>query len=247
VCLLILALDQSPQYPLVVIANRDEDHQRPSAPADHWLDQPRIIGGRDLLHNGTWLALDRSGRFGAVTNFRDGNSTAQPRSRGDLVVEYLKAKQSADGFCRSVHQRHNEYAGFNLVVGEIGKPFCYHSNRSPGQQLTRGIFGISNGDLDNQWPKVVRAKTQLRHWLESEQQPDALFEILADRGGNSSANGDVPMQPSATAFIVNSIYGTRASTCILVDASGHVVFEERRFDPQGQPAGSSCFEFALKS
>jgi len=246
VCLLILALDQSPQYPLVVIANRDEDHQRPSAPADHWLDQPRVIGGRDLLRDGTWLAFDRSGRFGAVTNFREGSSTEYPRSRGDLVVEYLRAKQPADVFCSNVHQRRNQYAGFNLIVGEFGKPFRYHSNRSSAQQLTRGIFGVSNGNLDNQWPKVVRGKMQLQHWLESEHQPDALFDILADRGGSTSANDDSIAEPLSRAFIVNSTYGTRASTYLLVDASGHAVFEERRFDPQGQPVGSSSFEFALE-
>jgi len=246
VCLLILALDQSPKYPLVVIANRDEDHQRPSAPADHWLDQPRVIGGRDLIHNGTWLAIDRSGRFGAVTNFREGSSTERPRSRGDLVAEYLRAKQPAEVFCGSVHQRHNEYAGFNLIVGEIGKPFCYHSNRSSAQQLTQGIFGISNGNLDNEWPKVVHGKTQLRAWLESECQPDGLFEILADRV-DTGAPDSAATEPLSAAFIVDTTYGTRASTCILVDASGHARFEERRFDPQGQTVGSSSFEFALES
>ena len=36
---------------------------------------PAMLGGRDLLAGGTWLAVDRRGRFAAVTNIRDG----QPR------------------------------------------------------------------------------------------------------------------------------------------------------------------------
>lgn len=246
-CLLILALEQSPQYPLVVIANRDEDHQRPSAPAYQWSDQPQVIGGRDLLRNGTWLAFDRSGRFGAVTNFRDGNFKEHPRSRGDLVVEYFRAKQPAAVFYRGIHSHRNDYAGFNLIVGEIGSPFYYTSNRSAQLPLNQGIFGISNGHLDNQWPKVVRGKNQLRHWLQHDHRPDALFEILGDRGETRNANDDIAAESSSAAFIVNSTYGTRASTCIVVDASGCARFEERRFDSQGKTVGSSSFQFALKS
>ncbi len=245
-CLLILAVDQSPQYPLVVIANRDEDHQRPAAAAEFWLDHPQVVGGRDLLLNGTWLALHRSGRFAAVTNFREGSPAIYPRSRGDLVVEYLKDEQPTDTFCSDVQQRYTEYAGFNLIVGEIGTPFRYVSNRSTGQQLTQGIFGISNGNLDNQWPKVVRGKTQLRDWLDNEHPPEALFRILAHREGTTGSD-DVAEQVLANAFIVNSSYGTRASTCIVVDSTGQVRFEERRFDALGKPTGASSFEFALET
>ena len=70
-CLIVLAVGQHPDYPLVLAANRDEFHARPTAGAGWWEDRPDILGGRDLQAGGTWLALSRSGRLATVTNFRD--------------------------------------------------------------------------------------------------------------------------------------------------------------------------------
>src|SRR5210317_1977072 len=90
VCLIVVAFKAHPEFPLIVAANRDEFHARPSQAADWWADQPNIVGGRDLLAGGTWLAAHRDGRFSAVTNYRD----AEPKrgkltSRGVLVTRYL--------------------------------------------------------------------------------------------------------------------------------------------------------------
>ena len=53
-CLIAFALGQHPDYPLVVAANRDEFHQRPTAAMDWW-PEPNILAGRDLQAGGTWL------------------------------------------------------------------------------------------------------------------------------------------------------------------------------------------------
>lgn len=52
-CLIVLAWQAHPDYPLVVAANRDEFHARPSAAMARWPDAPHIIGGRDLEAGGT--------------------------------------------------------------------------------------------------------------------------------------------------------------------------------------------------
>ena len=70
-CLLVLAWKSHPRYRLIVAANRDEFHDRPSAPLGWWNDEPRILAGRDLRGSGTWMGAARSGRFGIVTNFRE--------------------------------------------------------------------------------------------------------------------------------------------------------------------------------
>ncbi|HZE74075.1 MAG TPA: NRDE family protein, partial [Gemmatimonadales bacterium] len=89
-CLILLALDVHSQYELIVAANRDEFYDRPSAVAGFWADAPWILGGRDLKAGGTWLGVDRRGRFAAVTNYRQGErEPAAPRSRGHLVSDYL--------------------------------------------------------------------------------------------------------------------------------------------------------------
>ena len=81
-CLILAALDAHPDYTLIVAANRDEFYDRPTASAAFWTDHPRILGGRDLRAGGTWLAIDRAGRFAAVTNYRQGErEAAAPRSR----------------------------------------------------------------------------------------------------------------------------------------------------------------------
>src|SRR5882724_12046980 len=62
-CLILIALDSHPDYSLIVAANRDEFYDRPSAAAGLWSDSPEVLGGRDLKAGGTWLGIDRSGRF----------------------------------------------------------------------------------------------------------------------------------------------------------------------------------------
>ena len=71
-CLLAFAYQLHPDYPLILIANRDEFYARPTAAAQWWKDSPHILGGQDLEAHGSWLALQRDGRFAAVTNHRDG-------------------------------------------------------------------------------------------------------------------------------------------------------------------------------
>ena len=91
-CLILLALDTLPDYPLVVAANRDELYDRPTARAAFWEDAPAVLAGRDLRAGGTWLGMDRSGRLAAVTNFRQGEREPEARrSRGHLVSEFLVA------------------------------------------------------------------------------------------------------------------------------------------------------------
>src|SRR5688572_16164 len=79
-CLIALAHRASPRFPLVIAANRDEDYQRATHDAHHWPDAPDVVGGRDGLYGGTWLAVRRGGRFAAVTNLR--GAERKTRSRG---------------------------------------------------------------------------------------------------------------------------------------------------------------------
>ncbi|MEE9254880.1 MAG: NRDE family protein, partial [Pseudomonadales bacterium] len=69
-CLIILAIEASSDYPLIVAANRDEFHERPTAGAHFWGDHSQLLAGRDLKEGGTWMGITRDGRFAAVTNFR---------------------------------------------------------------------------------------------------------------------------------------------------------------------------------
>jgi len=87
-CLILLAWQSHPDYPLVVAANRDEFYKRPTAPAAFWPDHPQVLAGRDLAAGGTWMGITRQGRFAALTNFRDpSRQEPQAPSRGRLVAD----------------------------------------------------------------------------------------------------------------------------------------------------------------
>ena len=85
-CLIAFAWRKHPRYRLVVAANRDEFHERPTAPAQPLEHAPRVHGGRDLLKGGSWLLVSELDRVAAVTNVRDGREAPDPRwrSRGEL-------------------------------------------------------------------------------------------------------------------------------------------------------------------
>ncbi len=70
-CLIVIAWRTDARFPCLVAANRDEVHERPTAPAHWWTDHPDILAGRDLSAGGTWIGITRSGRLAALTNYRD--------------------------------------------------------------------------------------------------------------------------------------------------------------------------------
>ena len=89
-CLILFASDAHQRFPLIVAANRDEAYERPSAPAQFWSDAPGVYAGRDLEQGGTWLGVTRSGRFSAITNYRQAEPRSPgARSRGELTREFL--------------------------------------------------------------------------------------------------------------------------------------------------------------
>ena len=152
-CLIALALGQVPGYPLVVAANRDEFHARPTQDAHWWPDKPDVLGGRDLQAGGTWLALARTGRFATVTNFRDAQPPQpQHRSRGHLVTGFLDSELAPVEYLETIEE--DAYSGFNLIVGTATE-VAYLSNREDGMRtLGTGIYGLSNALLDGPWHKV---------------------------------------------------------------------------------------------
>lgn len=248
-CLIVLSLGQHPDYPLVLAANRDEFHARPTKEAHWWPDKQDVVGGRDLQAGGTWLALNRNGRFATVTNFRD----AQPpspkhRSRGHLVTGYLDSDLSPGDFLATIDE--DAYAGFNLIVGTASE-LAYLSNREDGtRELAPGTYGLSNALLDGPWHKVESSKNQMDDLLASGAiNETTLMRIMDDRkkapvSEVDSSRLDFDKAHAITApFIVMPDYGTRCTTTVIVDKDGNWRFTERRFNPAGNKTGESQFSF----
>jgi uncharacterized protein with NRDE domain len=127
-CLIAMAWGVSPQYPLVIAANRDEFYARPTAPLARWTTQAghTIVSGRDLRDGGTWMGFADNGRFAMLTNVRNPAATppAQPRSRGALVVDWLTSPLSAHTWSHQLALHH--YAGFNLIIGDWVRQHCHY-------------------------------------------------------------------------------------------------------------------------
>lgn len=255
-CLIVLAWQAHPAWPLIVAANRDEFHGRPAEPLGWWSDRPEVAAGRDLQAGGTWLAVSRDGRFATVTNYRE-NLKVQPgdRSRGALVTDFVSGGQAPLAFARAIEAE--RYAGFSLLAATPSTApaaLGYVSNRGdPPRLLDAGVFGLSNASLDTPWPKVVRSRQRLRTLIERDAvTTDALFALLADREPADESFAPARDLPPAEAravsapFIVTPAFGTRCSTVVLFGTDGQVRLIERRFDADGDRDGESSLEFTIR-
>jgi len=252
VCLIVLSVGQHPDYPLILAANRDEFHARPTRDAHWWPDRRGVLGGRDLQAGGTWLALHKSGRFATVTNFRD----AQPpspkhRSRGHLVTGFLESNSSPRDYLEGIDE--TAYAGFNLIVGTVNE-VAYLSNREEGtRQLLPGTYGLSNALLDGPWHKVESSRQKLTAMLATGSVNETnLLRLMDDRTKGPVAEVepgrlDFTKAHAITApFIVMPDYGTRCTTIVLADRNGNWLFTERRFSATGDTSGESRFTFSVE-
>ncbi|KAL8728342.1 MAG: hypothetical protein Q9166_005485 [cf. Caloplaca sp. 2 TL-2023] len=171
-------------YALILINNRDEYLNRPTAPAEWWYPpNDQILGGRDLLRpvQGTWLGITKQGRLAVLTNFRDeGQIVQEVRSRGAMVNTFLmqdkEVAEDTASFARDLVEGDGVtgIGGFSLVCGKIGQPLAVISNRTPSVDgLTwivreRGeTVGLSNAAFgDRSWPKVLEGEKMLRSAIE---------------------------------------------------------------------------------
>ncbi len=255
-CLIIFAHQAAETCPLVVAANRDEFFLRPTQHAGFWPEsdgQAQILAGRDLQAGGTWLGVDRRGRFAAVTNIRDPSQFEEkPRSRGELPVNFLNSDLAPGEYCTQIADSFADYAGYNLLVGDDESMFYVNNFDCIVEKLEPGIYGLSNGKLNSAWPKISLGRERLDGLMDNPAQlsTDQLIAMMADRHQASDAelpDTGVPLemerQLSAT-FIHNTErdYGTRCSTAVIVSENGVVRFHEQNFDSAGLPVDSHFFE-----
>lgn len=237
-CTILLSWNSNPRYKLIVAANRDEFHQRETKAAHWWEDHPTILGGRDMKAGGTWMGINRQGRFAALTNFRKFPPESFSTSRGEVVSTFLKGDLRPDEFLSHLHETGSNFDGFNILFGDRDSLF-YFSNRGPSGELKPGIYGLSNHLLDTPWPKVSRGKEAFSG-IVSGAVPDKekIFSLLADRQRAEdhllpdTGIGLERERILSSIFIESPGYGTRLSTVLMKDYSGNVDFEERSFIPE---------------
>lgn len=248
-CVAALAWNAHPDWLLVAIGNRDEYHDRPAAPLERWQDQPGVIAGRDLKSGGTWLGLSERGRFVLVTN-RRGFGDPQPNrvSRGTLVTHMLTGRGD---YADPDEARLAHFNPFNLFAATNGELHFLASHPEPTRtSLIPGIYGLSNGSLDEPWPKTLALKAALLDWLghDGSQMADLFAalasEALPDVGLHPGQPSEISAEARDTApFIRHPVYGTRCSTVVAIRADGSGTVAERRFDADGGETGRTEIGF----
>lgn len=232
-CVVAAAIDCHPKYRLVLAANRDEFHARPSAALARWTGQEaHIIAGRDLQSGGTWLGVSEQGRVAVVTNIRTGAMPDPAKaSRGALVADYLR------GQAQHAMTQLDHYNAFSLLTfGPEGATLSANRPTPIVEPLAPGIHGLSNGEPHENWPRKDRLMQAFADCLSGETDlPDALFALLASESIDDSI------------FIRDEVYGTRCSTVVLIGQDGAGMIVERRFGPNGLPRGPSEMPFHFQS
>lgn len=232
-CLLLIAHQVSNSYPLIVLANRDEFYERPTRNAQWWPDLPDILAGKDLKAGGTWLGLNKKGRFAALTNFRDPNGfNPKAKSRGSLVISFLKTNQNAATYITELENEKNDFNDFNLIMYENQTLSYYSSKANSFQELNPGYYAISNGFIDSNWFKMSHGKSALKRLVESEISIEGALNILThpeEANENLLPSTGVSKEMEkllSPIFIQSPKYGSRSSNVILFKKNEIDYFEK---------------------
>jgi uncharacterized protein with NRDE domain len=146
----------------------------------------------------------------------------------------------------------NDFNPFNLIVADRERALFLSNRPDPVRSsLAPGLYGLSNGALDEPWPKTLRIKEQMLDWIVGgADDPRQLLAGLAedrlpDAGLTPRDPSDMPQEPTLSPiFIRNPVYGTRCSTVVAIDAEGRGEIVERRYTAAGDPSGETAVRFS---
>jgi uncharacterized protein with NRDE domain len=254
-CIAAFALDVGP-YAAVVVSNRDEWLHRP-AQAMAWWPDTEILAGKDLTAGGTWLGLTKSGRFALVTNIRGASLDEKqyPNSRGKLPIDWLNTNQTLAEFTESLQRSAADYAGYNIVYGNLKDRTLQHFNNQErvANTLSKGqIHGLSNASLDTPWPKLVHLKSALGNILgrysslsplsplSSSEAKLSMLDALSDKTSFDGSPLSAINVEAVNFQGTGNNYGRRCSTIVFIEHNGTAHVEELQVN-----TGSQKFDWLL--
>jgi uncharacterized protein with NRDE domain len=219
VCLLVVASRVATDEPLLVGANRDEVLERPSTAITLLqAGPPRIVGGRDELSGGTWLAVNEHGVCAGLTNQPLGKAKdPSKRSRGELPLALATqptAAQAVDSLLAGFSPQ--DYNGSWLLVGDRTSLFFVDftgSGRGTAVALPPGIHVLENRALAEPSLKVDLVRATLGEPASSDDVVVAFRRALAD---HVVPEGDE--RPNAANCVHLEDFGTRSSCLVRVPA-----------------------------
>ncbi|MEM9694299.1 MAG: NRDE family protein [Myxococcota bacterium] len=233
-CTIILVHRLRTDASLIVAANRDEWLARWTRRATRQQHRGvRFLAGTDLEKGGTWLGASERGLFVGLTNLPPQPSLPSPppggfRSRGELVREVLACPSlgAAERLLRSING--TRWRGFHLAVGDGHRLVLAYGHPAHAElsfeEAAPGVHVLPNGRLNDDQPKVRRARALLRTLNVRGAELDFLLgelhrRVLADRVRPDR----VPVHPSIPEALLREVqalcvqtprYGTRSAALI---------------------------------
>ncbi|ENU33494.1 NRDE family protein [Acinetobacter parvus] len=249
-CIVVFAWHVLDKMPLCLISNRDEFYHRPTAALHIWQNSS-IVAGQDLQSGGTWMGVTASGRWAIVTNFRNGRDQKNyTTSRGHLIQSFLENDLAPIRFAQQLEQQQQDYAGFNLFIGDQTQA-VYMSNRGEAPQvLANGVYVVSNGLMSEDWEKTKhlrqRFTQELLPMLQQVQMTESVIDaaawdilederkVIANLLPDTGINPEMEALLSST-FIQSPVYGTRCSNFLrLTDTKWQWLEKSQQGEQQGQ-------------
>nr|XP_061806074.1 transport and Golgi organization protein 2 homolog [Nerophis lumbriciformis] len=196
-----------------------------------WQDPDGLIAGKDLQAGGTWLGVNSRGQFAAITNFRTASAAQEGAlSRGKLVVDALSQpaltpKDSPSPFDLHLDQEHHRYNPFNLVFGDISLLQAWDYRSGARRPLARGFHSVSNGPIDEPWPKMSQGVAQIAKIISHQDDLDLRMLTITMRDQTRAPLSQLPQigvtaekeRALSSIFIEGQVYGTRTTTILLFE------------------------------
>ena len=252
-CILAFAKNVLPDYPLILIGNRDEFYHRPTKEA-HWWENG-ILAGRDLEAGGTWLGLHKNGRFSTLTNYRDiAGIKSSAESRGELPVNFLLGDHALDSYASEIAGKAPNYNGFNLLTWEKGKMLHFSNYENTINSVKDGIHVLSNALLDSSWYKSDKLKADFSALIaENVTNPESFFDLLIDESKSPDELLPKTGLPYAKEKSLSAIcirtpdYGTCCSTIAMINHQNEVTFIERLYPVGKRESKTKTFHCNFES
>lgn len=246
-CLMSFQWNIHPDYPLILVSNREEAYGRPTSRLHFWKDHPQLIAGRDLKAMGTWMGMSTNGRIASLTNdmFSSVEHVEPTTSRGNLVKDFLLNESPPLFYGVNLKDSRKQFRGYQLLFGDLSQLFVYQNATGLMKRLKAGTHSISNALSFDLLERNTRGKALLERYIEDN--PTSLnVEELASLFSDAHPAEDVSYLTSelkiseeeakkySSVFIEGEEFGTVSTSVILVDKHGHTTFLERKYNKKNR-------------
>jgi uncharacterized protein with NRDE domain len=224
-CLLIALSQVVDGAPLVVAANRDEFYARPATAVTVLRDgSPQILGGRDLVSGGTWLAVNAGGVLAGLTNQPTGHPyDPDRRSRGELPLLFAAhpdAATAVEKVCPRLDPA--DYNPCWLLVGDRRTLFSVGltgGHRPEVRELPAGSYVLENVPLGSPSAKADRVAADVAARLATAREAEE-YGVAGAAGANGAVDALQRVLLGHQVDVPDRGYGTRSAMIVTVPFAG---------------------------